>query len=310
MKHHRLPPLGSLRAFDAIVRQGSFKQAAETIGVSPTAISHQIRVLETALNQAVFERSAREVKLTAAGELLSQATGGAFTALQQAVDAVHQLQLPPALTLTTTSNFLTHWLLPRLQDLKSSCPQIDLRLHTTLELVDLAQPGVDVAIRYSQSVDLLLHSVELYRDSFVLVASPTLRLRQLADLQHCTLFHVQNRLVPQPAPDWHQWRDRFGPPALDLASGLHFTDETYAIQAAIAGQGVAIVSRLLAKDFIDKQILCTPFSGHLPGANYYLVCTQRNARREEIQQFSAWLTSRMPTGQDTALPAKPAPTPG
>jgi len=294
MHDKRLPPLGSLKAFDAVARCGSFKRAAEEIGVTPTAISHQIRVLEEALNTTVFIRSAREVILTEAGTRLQQSTHRAFGELQQAVNAIHRAQLPPALTLSTTSNFLTHWLVPRLAALKTALPALDLRLHTSVELVDLERDSVDVAIRYSMTPDKRLDSTLLFEDSFVLVASPGLGLTQREDLRLMTLFHVENRHVPQPAPDWAHWQRLHGPASLNIGAGLRFTDETHAIQAAIAGQGVAIVSRLLAADFIEKGMLTVPFEPQLPGGNYYFVTPHDKAMDPNVQALRDWIAERMP----------------
>ncbi|CAM3471000.1 LysR family transcriptional regulator [Rouxiella silvae] len=289
MKEKRLPPLGSLNAFDAVARCGSFKRAADEIGVTPTAISHQIRVLEESLNAVVFVRSAREVTLTTAGLRLQQATARAFAELKEAVNDIYRAQLPPALTLSTTSNFLTHWLVPRLAQLKASVPLLDLRLHTSVELVDLVKDSVDVAIRYSMQPDETLDSTLLHEDSFVLVASPNLGLTQLDQLTRTTLFHVENRHIPNPSPDWQHWHRLYGPESLNIGAGLRFTDETHAIQAAIAGQGVAIVSRLLANDFIDKNILTVPFEHALPGGKYYFVTSKEKAQRADVQALKNWI---------------------
>lgn len=289
MRHKRLPPLGSLKAFDAVAQFKSFKRAADDIGVTPTAISHQIRLLEESLGVAVFVRSAREVTLTPAGQRLQQSTQRAFTDLQDAVDDIYHARQPPALTLTTTSNFLTHWLVPRLAAMKASIPQLDLRLHTSVELVDLEKGSVDVAIRYSMSADERLESTLLYEDAFVLVASPALELHRLEQLTDTTLFHVENRHIPQPSPDWPHWHKLYGPAPLNADAGLRFTDETHAIQAAIAGQGVALVSSLLARDFIQKGILTEPFSHKLPGGKYYFVTSKEKAQRPDVQAFKAWI---------------------
>ncbi|EIC86398.1 LysR substrate-binding domain-containing protein [Serratia sp. M24T3] len=293
MRHKRLPPLGSLKAFDAVAKFKSFKRAAEDIGVTPTAISHQIRILEESLGTAVFVRSAREVTLTSAGQRLQQSTQRAFADLQDAVDDIYHAQLPPALTLTTTSNFLTHWLVPRLAAMKASIPELDLRLHTSVELVDLEQGSADVAIRYSMSADCRLQSTLLYEDAFILVASPALGLKRLEQLSAITLFHVENRHIPQPSPDWAHWRKLYGPLSLNIDAGLRFSDETHAIQAAIAGQGVAIVSSLLAIDFIHKGILAVPFKHALPGGKYYLVTSKDKAQRPDVQAFKAWIIENL-----------------
>lgn len=234
-------------------------------------------------------RSAREVTLTAAGLRLQQSTQRAFADLQEAVEAIHHARQPAALTLTTTSNFLTHWLVPRLAAMKASLPKLDLRLHTSVELVDLEQGTVDVAIRYGMAADPRLASTLLYEDRFILVASPALELQDLEQLATIPLFHVENRHIPRPAPDWPHWQRLYGPERLNTSAGLYFTDETHAIQAAIAGQGVAIVSSLLARDFIKRGILNTPFKQALPGGKYYFVTTADQAQRQDVLALKSWL---------------------
>lgn len=150
MRKARLPPLGALRAFHAVASFRSFKRAGEELGVSATAISHQIKLLESILECRVCERSARGVSLTETGEVLYTGTQRAFAALEQAAAQIMHSRQTPALTVTTTSNFLTHWLVPRLVDFKAEFPTIDLRFHTSVERVDLTLHTVDVAIRYRE----------------------------------------------------------------------------------------------------------------------------------------------------------------
>ncbi|MDX5629639.1 MULTISPECIES: LysR substrate-binding domain-containing protein [unclassified Brenneria] len=293
MRKKRLPPLGALRAFNAVAVHRSFKLAADEIGVTATAISHQIRLLEEQLATKVCERSAKGVTLTPAGEMLFATTQRVFSALQDTVEKIHAVNAPPVLTITTTSNFLTHWLVPRLTDLKAALPAIDLRLHTSVERVDLTRKTVDAAIRYREEREETLTSTLLYQDRFVLVASPRLAIKQLRDLSSATLFHVDNRHIPALSPSWENWRRRFGPADLNIDAGLHFTDETHAIQAVVAGQGIAIVSSLLAHDFIRQGVLSAPFEHALPGANYYLVTLPDYAGRDDIAHLRSWLLAQM-----------------
>lgn len=265
MRPPRLPPLGALRAFHAVARHRSFKQAAEALGVSATAVSHQIKLLESVLECRVCERSAQGVSLTADGEILYAATQRAFSALEQAVVQIAHARQPPSLTVTTTSNFLTHWLVPRLADFTARFPAIDLRLHTSVERVDLHLGTVDAAIRYRETPEPDLYCTLLYEDRFIVVASPTLGLSRPEDLQRVTLFHVANRRVPADSPSWENWRRRYGPPTLNIDAGLTFSDETHALQAAVAGQGVVIASELLARDLLQRGVLSAPFSNALPG---------------------------------------------
>ncbi|MCG8709356.1 LysR family transcriptional regulator [Brenneria sp. 4F2] len=293
MQKKRLPPLGALKAFNAVAVRRSFKLAADDIGVTATAISHQIRVLEEQLATKMFERSAKGVTLTAAGEKLFHTTMRVFRELQDTMESIHADSAPPALTITTTSNFLTHWLVPRLTELKMALPDIDLRLHTSVERIDLTRKTVDAAIRYREKEEETLTSTLLYQDRFVLVASPMLAISRLQDLASATLFHVDNRHVPTLSPTWEHWRNRYGPADLQIEAGVHFTDETHAIQAVVAGQGIAIVSNLLAHNFIQQGMLTTPFAHTLPGANYYLVTIPENDARQDIANLRTWLLNMM-----------------
>jgi len=296
MKKAHLPPLGALFAFHAVASYSSFKRASEELNVSATAISHQIKLLESILECRVCERSARGVSLTEAGKILYTGTQSAFAALEQAAEKINHSRLPPALTVTTTSNFLTNWLVPRLADFKAAFPAIDLRLHTSVERVDLTQRSVDVAIRYREMPEQTLHSTLLYEDRFIVVASPTLKLKNIDDLHAHTLFHVENRLVPAETPSWKNWRRHYGPEDLNITSGLIFSDETHALQAAIAGQGVVIASQLLARDLLQRGVLSAPFEMSLPGANYYLVTTEETAQRPDIMALRDWLLMKIAQG--------------
>ena len=293
MRKVRLPPLGALRAFHALAEQLSFKRAADVLGVSATAVSHQIKLLESVLECRVCERSAQGVSLTESGKVLYAGTQRAFSALEEATVQVLQAHQPPALTVTTTSNFLTHWLVPRLADFKAECPTIDLRLHTSVERVDLSQHTVDVAIRYREMPESSLHCTLLHADRFIVVASPALALQKPEDLANVPLFHVENRQVPADEPSWANWKKRYGPQTLNLQAGLTFSDETHALQAAVAGQGVVIASELLARDLLQRGVLTMPFDMSLPGANYYLVATEENAQRRDITALREWLLQQM-----------------
>lgn len=292
MKIRRLPPLTAIRAFDAVARHASFKQAAEEIGVTPTAISHQIRVLETALGQRLFTRSARDVSLTSAGKILFRASGNIFATLREAVEIIDSEAYTDALTVSTTSNFLTNWLVPRLPALHRACPELELRLHSSTDLVELHGPTADCAIRYGMQLDETLDNTLLYHDHFVLVASPALKIERPDDLIGMTLFHIENRHIPVPEPDWWHWRAAFGPADLAVQSGIRFDDETHAIQAAIAGQGVLLASELLIQHALDNGLLRIALPGKLPGGNYAFVTSPEKSGRGDVQQFRQWLLEK------------------
>jgi len=155
---------------------------------------------------------------------------------------------------------------------------------------------VDVAIRYRETPESDLHCTLLHEDRFIVVASPALALARIEDLQRVTLFHVEHRQVPADSPTWENWRRRYGPEGLNVEAGLTFSDETHALQAAVAGQGVVIASRLLARDLLQRGVLAAPFEMALPGANYYLMTTEETAQRPDIMALRAWLLRQMAAG--------------
>ncbi|AHG21161.1 LysR family transcriptional regulator [Chania multitudinisentens RB-25] len=283
------PSLGSLRAFDAVAKFRSFKLAAEDIGVSATAISHQIRLLEDQLETRVFTRTPRTVELTPVGKHLYQATRQAFPLLQTAVDEINELLQPTVLTLSATTAFITCWLVPRLSEFMQQHPGIDLRLHADDNIVDLRAKRIDIAIRYGNRPDEDLLPTPLFDDNFILAASPALSITTPEDLLHAVLIHTDGRKWPQPTPDWSAWRDQFGPSELVTGKGPRFTDETHSIQAAIAGQGVVIASQLMLQDALENGLLEEPLPTRLPGATYYLVINPASRHPQAILMFKAWL---------------------
>ncbi|AHY07590.1 LysR substrate-binding domain-containing protein [Serratia plymuthica] len=289
----KLPPLGSLRAFDTVARLQSFKLAAEEIGVSPTAISHQIRLLESLLGVSVFERTPRKVELTADGKILQQASAQAFNLLQTAVENIGERQRPAVLTLSATTALITHWLVPRLPALMRQFPAIDLRLHADDHIVDLRSKQIDVAIRYGNRPDDPLSPRLLQQDRFMLVVSPQLNVASITDLLQTTLIHIDGRQVPRPSPDWSRWRSEFGPAALMVDAGPRFTDEAHAIQAAIAGQGAVIASRLMVQHALESGVLIAPFEHSLPGAAHYFVSNPDGKHSRAVAQLADWFAVEM-----------------
>ncbi|PHM46034.1 LysR family transcriptional regulator [Xenorhabdus mauleonii] len=289
----RLPPLGSLRVFDTVARLKSFKLAAEEIGVSPTAISHQIKLLENQLMVRVFERSPRHVKLTTEGNILYSATTQAFSLLKTAIAKIDSQHTPVPLTLTATTAFISFWLVPHLTLLREQLPDIDLLFHANDNVVDIESAGVDLAIRYGFPSEEETNSHPIFKDDFVLAASPSLRINKLEDLLQTTLIHTDGRRIPDPSPDWNIWRSQFGPKELAVSHGLHFTDEVHSIQSAIAGQGVVIASRLMIRQAIKDGLLVCPFPYQLRGATYYIVENPSSQHTNAIKYFRQWIETQI-----------------
>jgi LysR family transcriptional regulator, glycine cleavage system transcriptional activator len=293
MVSHRLPPLTSLRAFEAAARRSSFKAAAEELFVTPTAISHQIRQLEAHLGLRVLERTPRTVRLTAEGSVLYEATASGFAEIARAIAQLRRRQDPAILTLTSTTAFLSHWMVPRLAELRRLLPDVDVRLHASDAIVELRSGGVDAAIRYGKGPFAGVTSIPLRDDVFGPVCSPGLGLSKLGDLRQAALIHIDGRQVPAPSPDWPRWCAEAGLRDMDTQAGMRFPDSTLAVQAAIAGHGVAIVSLVLVADALDAGLLVAPFVPVLRGETYHFACAPDLEARPDIVALRAWFLSVM-----------------
>lgn len=291
----KLPPLGTLRAFEAAARHLSFKTAADELGVTPTAISHQLRLLEDSLGQRLFERQIRKVTLTPAGEALYPVLRDGLDSFAHAIERLRAGPQRRRLTLSATPAFVAKWLLPRLADWQVRHPGIDLHLHATEQPVDLGSGSVDAAIRYGRGNWPGLQSELLLPSPFAPVASPRLQLRKPADLKHQTLLHFDWRQRRRDTPTWKRWAEAAGLASLDVSGGLRFSDESHAIQAAIAGQGVALLGLPLVAAELASGALAQPFGPVLPGDGYHLVTPPERAGQPEIAALQSWLRSAAET---------------
>ncbi|WP_338868626.1 transcriptional regulator GcvA [Myxococcus stipitatus] len=284
-----LPPLSALRAFEAAARHLSFKKAADELAVTPTAISHQVRQLEEWLGQQLFERHVRRVALTREGRELFPSLREGFDLMMRGIDA---LRAPPAqevLTLTSTVAFTSKWLVPRVPAFRAACPGLDLRLHASDDAVDLRSGGVDLAIRYGRGVHAGLRSEVLFQDRFAPVCSPRLGVSGLEDLGRHPLIHFEWRRVEEATPTWSRWFASAERKYQAPSGELRFSDESHAIQAAIAGQGIALVSLVLVAEELASGALVRPFGPELEGFAYHLVHLDTPRHTERLGPVRQWL---------------------
>jgi LysR family transcriptional regulator, glycine cleavage system transcriptional activator len=283
----KLPPLASLRAFEAAARHLSFQKAADELAVTPTAVSHQLRLLEATLGLRLFERHVRRVSLTPAGAQL-------YPVLREGLDrfASAIAELAPerrsAVTISATTLFTARRLIPALGSFQKQWPQFALRLHASDEAVDLANGAADIAVRYGAGPFAGLVSEILCQDRFGVVCSPALGLRDPGDLTAATLIHSEWRRRDL-QPDWRRWQAQAQVAGLNADAGLRITDESHAIQAAVAGQGVVITSLVLIEDELSRGVLVHPFGPVIEGHHYHLVATERNMASADVEAVRQWL---------------------
>ena len=297
MSPRHLPPLTALRAFEAAARHLSFKHAATELSLTPTAISHQIRQLEDRLGVPLFVRGTRRVDLTPAGQSLFPALRDGFDAMERAVRNVRPQARQRALVLSTTMAFASRWLLPRLA---RAHPGIALHLHTSDEPVDLHGGAAQLAIRYGPGRYPGLESTPLLPSRFAPVCAPALRVQGADDLARVSLIGFEWFRRDAATPDWPLWFERAG--VAPRPRQLHFSDEVHAIQAAIAGQGIALVNLALVEDELRGGLLCQPFGPELAGHAFHLVWPQALDADADVVQVREWLLAEGATSACSVWP--------
>jgi LysR family glycine cleavage system transcriptional activator len=282
----RLPSLPALRVFEAAARLLSFSKAAEELHVTQAAVSHQVRALESQLGVKLFERSTRRLALTAAGRRLLPAASEAFETLGRAVAEITRSE--QLLAITTTPSFGARWLAPRLGRFMEKFPGVELSVRHTLAVLDLGQDGLDLAIRWGKGNWPGVTAELLGPSALVVVGAPgyveRLGLTAPADVARATLLHDETR------EDWTEWLlvARLDP-AL-ARRGIVFDDENAMIQAALDGQGLALMAHSLAATDLADGRLATPFDLSLAeGYGYYLVTEPEALARPKVAAFHDFL---------------------
>jgi LysR family transcriptional regulator, glycine cleavage system transcriptional activator len=297
----KLPPLSSLRAFEAAARHLSFQQAAAELAVTPTAISHQIRLLEEVCGQQLFRRRPRPLQLTPAGERLFPVLRNGLDAFAVAVASVSTGIEQRPLRVTTTNAFASRWLVPRLPRWREAHVKIPLEVIGTDAVLDLRAGDAEVAIRYARNMPIEFTALEIFRDTFFPVCSPALLekggpIRRAADLLQYPLIHFDWLKHDTEAPTWRRWwaAARSVDPDLPEATDVwdwSFREELHAIEAVIAGQGIAICSDILVGRELDSGTLVKAHNLSLPGYGFYLVHLPNHPRQPVIAAFSDWIRS-------------------
>ncbi|MBA2350920.1 MAG: transcriptional regulator GcvA [Burkholderiales bacterium] len=305
----RLPPLNSLRAFEAAARHLSFKKAAEELHVTPAAISHQVKALEDYLGVQLFRRLTRALELTQAAQSLQPKLRAGFDSLAEAVSDLSEKGLAGPLTVGVAPAFAVKWLIPRLPGFAAAHPEIDLRISASLHLIDVLRhaaaagneptQGADLTIRFGSGRYPGFRADKLCSTLVTPIYSPKLlrndeRLDRPQDLRGHTLLHDDTVYFDAEQPDWAVWLKEAGVAGIDTARGPHFSHSALAIEAAADGLGVALTLPKLAAAELGSGRLIAPFKLSLPSKfTYYLVREEAESERPRIAAFCDWLLEEL-----------------
>ncbi|MEO1193096.1 MAG: transcriptional regulator GcvA [Pseudomonadota bacterium] len=290
----RLPNLNALRAFEAAARHLSFTKAAQELSVTQGAVSHQVATLEAQLGLPLFVRMNRRLFLTEAGEGYLPAISQALDRIALATEELQNADSEGPLRVTVMPSFAQLWLLPRLQHFRERAPQIDVMVLATEAIADFSREHVDLGVRFGFG-DYPGLQVEYLMDEAILpVCAPSLitrppGLREPEDLAHYALLHddagEETRII-----DWAEWLAAAGVTCVDPTRGAQFSNSSFVVMSAVAGEGVALAKQRLCVEELIAGRLVQPFGPKMTLERaYWLATTPEKARWPKVRSFMAWL---------------------
>lgn len=318
---HRPLSLGNLRAFAAVAKRLSFSAAADALHVTQSAISRQIKGLEDELGAALFTRGTRHVELTPDGAALLRSVEPWLDKLDASVRQIREKRSRRRVSVTTFASFASLWLLPRIAAFQRLRPDIDIRVSTQDNVVDLDDPEQDVALRYCRPERAPPAATAMFDERLTPVisrrawedtrsgAAPPLA--SVADLSQHTLAEEDDGLPSSEFVSWRYWLARNGQPGLQPRRWLYLNYTYQQVQTALAGEGIALARIALVTEALARGELVEPFgeAGRLETPyGYWLVPLPAGGARPEVQEFCAWVAAQAAlTRASLVQPALPLP---
>ncbi len=290
--------LGHWRAFLAVAEHLNFRAAAESLSLTQSAVSRQIQALEDEIGLPLFLRHTRAVELTGSGAQLLRSCTPAIERIDAAVRLARQSAGRKSVAITTWASFASMWLIPRMEDFQREHPDIDIRIDASDASVDLETSDVDLALRYGRPGHRMQGGQRLFGEQLAVVASPWLLKasgtpQTTGDLARFTLIEAgdAHRSANLDWLSWRRWFDAQGCGQLQPKRWLYFNYAHQIVQAALAGQGLALARMPLIADALASGDLVEVMPGHRLDSPlaYWLLTGPRSSQRPEIQAFCAWL---------------------
>ena len=282
-------PLGALRVFEAVATHSSFSAAADALHVTTAAVSQQIKSLESYIQIPLFRRSGRTVEITEEGLELLPAVRAGLDKLESAIHHIKQYGRAGPLQISLLSSFMQIWLLPRIRSFRKKFPDVELRFHTSRELVDFSRAAIHVAIRYGRGIYPNLHCEKILDDWIVPVGTPEL-IRQYGMIDRGTDLSKHPLLESDDMP-WSVWQRldqemawQSRAPTIDDTAGL--------LIAAEEGLGYALARWTMVTRALHKGTLMRASKEALPYSSaYYFVCPKAYLELPKVAQFREWLVA-------------------
>jgi LysR family transcriptional regulator, glycine cleavage system transcriptional activator len=293
-----IPGTRALRTLISAGRHLNFTRAADELGLTPAAVSFQIKELEERLGVKLFTRTSRTIRLTPAGALVCEASADALDLMSRAVSRAHKAARGTAqLKVTLDPQFATKWLMRRVEDFRVAHPDIELRFDISYEVRDFEADDIDVAIRFGTGIYPGLVASRLFDNVIVPVCSPRLLasgrpLKEPRDLLHHTLAHIEWSRQGVTWPNWRMWMAAAGVEDYDGSNTIVFGTSSHAVDAAMAGDAVALADFAMVSNDLSEGRLIQPFALSIKVAAdyaYFLVYPQESAADPRIMAFREWM---------------------
>ena len=291
----RFPPIAALRALEAAARHLSFTKAADELHVTQSAISHQIKALETLWDLKLFERHSRRLALTRNGQALAAVAREFSESLFDTLDTLRLQSSRTPLRVDMLQSFAEKWLVPRLGNFHDQHPEIDVWISIHNRLVDFAKDSVDLAIRLGSGDYHGLHSTLLMREDVFPVCTREFQSREGTPKTPREMldFPLLLRLGEPNHPNWAHWFAAAGVPGVVPIEGSRFPSTSMALQAAMSGQGIALARTAHVADDLAAGRLIRLFNVNCPSnVAYYLVCPEGQQTRPSTAAFIVWILAQ------------------
>lgn len=295
-----LPGTRALRTFEAAGRHLNFTRAAEELGLTPAAVSFQIKELEDQLELALFTRTSRRIQLTSAGAIMLEAATNALDTLHDAAGRARRTARGSThLRLSLGARFATHWLLPRLPRFREANPDLELTFDITDQVREFGVDDVDAAIRFGNGKYAGTQSERLFDTVVVPVCSPRLIETSVKpelpqDLFHHTLCYVDCQTGGMVWPNWSMWMAAAGIDDFDDSRCMAFTDSSHVVQAVTDGNAIGLVELEMVENDLAEGRLVKLFDIGVSVAEeyaYHLVYPTSSAEQSGLQAFREWMLS-------------------
>ena len=289
MARRDLPPLRALTAFEAAARLGSFRMAAGELGITRSAVSHQIKLLEDRLDIQLFRRDARKAELTQLGQTYYPTVRDAFDQIEAQTKALRPSNTDNELTIQVYVTVALKWLIPRLHDFERKYPDVRVRLSTSYFDWDFDERNVDVGLILARNKLPGHYYRPLFKSYLSPVCAPSIKLKTMDDIKKHKLIDVYTA-----EEDWQIWLEAAGVKTVKPTNRLSVDSYILAQEAAIEGRGLAMTIGPFASEEIKLGRLQQPFPLRVPHKhNWYFACSSENKNKNKIKRFEDWLVKQV-----------------